>query len=310
MAQSVTKHDASENRESRALIESAFGLARSLGIDKLLVQAGEDPDVRVVNRIREREHLIWLTPEAADKPARFEKRDARVIIPGTQLTRMDQIMFGLFMAVLQEELAFEESVVCLSGVAGSRRLDTLLVACPERDFPAFASSGMKRARKIVARRVFAQTLDIALRFAAEGREGRPIGTIFAIGEHKQLSGRVRQLIANPMRGHPASRRSVFAPGFVESLRQFSALDGAFVVNTKGTVEAAGAYLDAPTSKVSLPPGLGSRHAAAAAITAVTTAAAITISESSGTVTVFHDGDVIMKFDSPTRVAGPVPPQQE
>ena len=45
-------------------------------------------------------------------------------------------------------------------------------------------------------------------------------------------------------------------------------------------------------------GLGARHAAAAAITTVTDAAAVVLSESSGSVTVFHRGAPILTFDEP------------
>jgi DNA integrity scanning protein DisA with diadenylate cyclase activity len=53
----------------------------------------------------------------------------------------------------------------------------------------------------------------------------------------------------------------------------------------------------------LPPGLGSRHAAAAAITAVTRALALTISESTGTVTIFRDGKVMMALERFRQAAG-------
>ena len=93
----------------------------------------------------------------------------------------------------------------------------------------------------------------------------------------------------------------FSPEFVESLRELSALDGAIIVNNKGIVEAAGAYIDVKSSGLELPSGLGARHAAAGAVTSVAETVALAISESSGAVTVFHGGEIILKFSRPGQV---------
>jgi DNA integrity scanning protein DisA with diadenylate cyclase activity len=60
------------------------------------------------------------------------------------------------------------------------------------------------------------------------------------------------------------------------------------------VLSAGSYLRPQTDEIeSLPSGFGSRHAAAAGITACTNALAITISESTGMVTLFKNGSIMM-----------------
>ena len=48
----------------------------------------------------------------------------------------------------------------------------------------------------------------------------------------------------------------------------------------------------------LPQGLGTRHHAAAGITAVTNSIAVAVSESTGTVTVFRGGGLITEIEKP------------
>jgi DNA integrity scanning protein DisA with diadenylate cyclase activity len=132
-----------------------------------------------------------------------------------------------------------------------------------------------------------------------------MGTIFVVGDTDDLAPHVRQLILNPCEGHARKQRNIHNPQFVETLREFAAMDGAFIVSNKGVVESAGTYLDAPTSSHKLAPGLGARHAAAAAITACVTATAVVLSESSGTVTVFHDGRSILELERPQPSGAPV-----
>jgi DNA integrity scanning protein DisA with diadenylate cyclase activity len=143
---------------------------------------------------------------------------------------------------------------------------------------------------------FVRLLQIALQFAREGNEGRPIGTVFVLGKTREMKPYLRQLVLNPCCGHPRSRRNIHNPDFLESLRELSALDGAFIVNTRGVVERAGAYLNVSGKAHGLRAGWGARHTAAALITARTKSVSIAISQSSGTVTVFLGGRAILEME--------------
>jgi DNA integrity scanning protein DisA with diadenylate cyclase activity len=287
-----------ESKESRELVNAAFDLARSLAITKLLVQANTVRDVRLVEKRRQKENIIWLSKGSIDLASRDLAHRVIDIPETSSLSRMSQIKIGLFLAVLNGYLELEESILCLSGVAGTERLDTLLIANPKRDFPWFSKHDAEETRKLVASRAFARILDIALRLSTEGREGRPIGTIFVVGDQEQLAPHLRQLVLNPLEGHPKSHRSIHNPYFLETIRELAAMDGAFLISKTGTVETAGTFLAPPVHRGRLRPGLGARHAAAAGVTASTDAIALVISESSGTITVFHEGNPILELEKP------------
>ena len=91
------------------------------------------------------------------------------------------------------------------------------------------------------------------------------------------------------------------PTLRETVKEFSAIDGAFVIRGNGVIEAAGRHLNA-AADVDLLPGLGSRHMAAAGISDVSTATSFVISESTGTVSVFKNGKIFMQIgkSQPTR----------
>lgn len=286
-----------ESLETRRLVETGFELAESLEITSLLVQADELRDVRLIEKLRGSQRVIWLS-RATDLAITGRSRDVVVSVPETTLTRVSQMKIGLLLAVFNAQIGLDESVLCLSGVAGSRRLDTLLIMNPRRDFPWFGKQRLEDVRGLIATREFAKILEVSLRLAAEGREGRAIGAAFVLGDVEQLSPYVRQLVLNPCEGHPKKNRNIHETGFFETLREFAAMDGAFVVSNRGIVESAGTYIDAPIKKARLYAGLGARHAAAAAITAETDATAVVVSASSGTVTVFHKGRAILELEKP------------
>jgi diadenylate cyclase len=275
----------------------AFSLAQSLGITTAVVLADELSGSEAFQEQRMIERIIWLKREQSEAPPE-RPGDLVVPIPDAKLTRMSQINIGLYSAILRGAIELQEKVICLSGIAGSGRLDMMLVTKPNRDFPWLRQEDLERTRNFVAPREFGRLFELALRFAAEGREGKAIGTVLVLGEIEQLQPYLRQLILNPFKGHARRLRSIHNPDSVESLREFSALDGAIIVDRSGIVESAGTYLDAPGKNVRLRRGLGARHAAAAAITRATDAISIVISESSGTVMLFDNGRPVLELERP------------
>jgi DNA integrity scanning protein DisA with diadenylate cyclase activity len=285
--------------ESRELLNAAFELARSLKIVKVLVQADKLPDGRVVEKYRRKEKIIWLVQDRRHSPLVENSEDYIITIPQTtSLNRLSQMKIGLFYALLADYVGLDESVVCLSGAARSKCLDTLTITRPRRDLPWLHRYDVDRKSSVVSAREIGRVIDISLRFAAEGREGKNIGTIFVVGKREELATYLRQLVLNPCEGHPPYARDIHNPQCLETLREFAALDGAFIISENGIVESAGTYLDAPAKKLKLRSGFGARHAAAASITNVTDAVSVVVSESSGTVSVFRGGKLILELEKP------------
>ena len=275
-----------DHRETRELVTSAFRLARALGIKCLVVQADEISDMRLIAQLRDDERVIWVARDRTQMPIADPVQDVVLPMPDVTLNRLHQFHLAVFLATLNRHLGPHEKVLGLSGVAGSQRLDTLIIAKPARDFPWLQHHKSERA----VTRHLAKVLEIALRFAREGREGVAIGTTFVLGHRTTLAPYLRQLILNPLKGHAQPTRNVHNPDVLETLRELAALDGAFIVSRRGVVDSAGTYLNAPVGHGRLRPGLGARHAAALAITIVTSATAVVISASSGTVSVYDGGD--------------------
>src|SRR5579862_4039355 len=134
-------------------------------------------------------------------------------------------------------------------------------------------------------------IELAVEIAREGREGRRIGTLFTLGDEQAVLAKSRSLILDPLSGHPESSRHLSNPNLRGTIKELAQLDGAFVVSHEGFVISACRYLDATAPNVELPLGLGSRHMAAANMSAVTKAVGILVSESS-VVRLFCHGQLV------------------
>jgi len=147
----------------------------------------------------------------------------------------------------------------------------------------------------VREEVFDAVFHICTEISIEGREGKPVGTTFLIGDTKHVLEKSRQIILNPFEGHRPELRVVTNPDLRENIKALAQLDGAFVITGDGFVEAVGRYITVDTSSVSLPPGMGTRHNSVAAITSVTSTIGIVVSQSGGGITVFRNGQILKKI---------------
>jgi DNA integrity scanning protein DisA with diadenylate cyclase activity len=81
------------------------------------------------------------------------------------------------------------------------------------------------------------------------------------------------------------------PDLKGNIKELAQLDGVFVVRGDGLMEAAGRYLTANASAISLPKGFGTRHSSVAAITMVTNSIGVVVSQSGGGIRVIRKGKI-------------------
>src|SRR5437899_3611408 len=139
--------------------------------------------------------------------------------------------------------------------------------------------------------VLESMIGLADEIAREGREGRRVGTLFMLGDEDAVLAKSRPLILDPLLGHPEASRHVTNLNLRGTIKELAQLDGAFVVSREGIVLSVCRYLDAVAAHEEVPLGLGSRHIAAANMSAVTKAVGMVVSESS-VVRLFCHGQLV------------------
>ncbi|MCX6682873.1 MAG: PAS domain S-box protein [Methanoregula sp.] len=147
----------------------------------------------------------------------------------------------------------------------------------------------------VRENVFDSVFHICTEISIEGREGKSVGTTFLIGDAMNVLSKSRQIMLNAFEGHQPELRMVTNPDLKENIKEFAQLDGAFIVTGDGFIEASGRYITVDTSCVNLPKGMGTRHNSVAAITDVTKAVGIVVSQSGGGITIFKNGQILKKI---------------
>jgi hypothetical protein len=211
-------------------------------------------------------------------------------------SRFSRIKYSFLKGVIEGRIGLDERIVCVLGPSGKSRLDTVTVHDLSESWSEEFPFDVRPLIETGFSRTIMAAIDVALDIGALGREGKPVGTIFVVGDEAAVMGLSHQAVFNPFRAYPAEQRSISDPEVVESLKEFAKLDGAIIVGADGRVEAAGRHLDAGGKALEGSSGLGARHRAAAGISAATGAVAIAVSESTGKVTLFHRGRAISTLE--------------
>jgi len=228
----------------------------------------------------------------------LEKFPKHIILPKIKLGRLGLMKLAMAYAISTKLVEIGDKVIFLCGTSELMTLDTFSVLEIGKEAEIVTTKNIAGISDQVQPQVFEATLNLAIELAVKGREGKPVGTIFVIGDDERVMQLSKQMIINPFKGYDEEERNILNPTLKETIREFAALDGAFVVSSSGTVITAGRYLGASADSTDIARGLGSRHLAAAGITSLTAAIAIVISESTGDVRIFKNGETLMEIEKP------------
>lgn len=292
------KRSPSVSQLGHLLVEQAIRIAVSLPAQALLL-AVESPEMIPWDRLESYSGRLLIVSSEGTEEVEAHHPHAHVFeVPHTSLSRMDRAHLGVLLAASEGLLSESIWVVCVTGPQ-SAQLDSITVIRPDPHLQAMFSGKGKHEAASIRSAVVMRVLSLAIELASEGREGKAVGAMFVIGDIPRVLRHARQLVFNPFHGYSRQLRNVLDPSLAETIKEFALVDGAFLVQGDGTVQSAGTYLVPKLIPEGLPHGLGTRHQTAAGITAHTTAIAITISQSTGTVSVFRHGGIVFTLERGT-----------
>lgn len=242
----------------------------------------------------------------SDKPNVLEAAndDAVLVLPLPEepQTRHAQLSQALLEAISEELLRTGDAVVAVYAGFEKETLDTLTLIRLAEHLATLTSRDLQLLETQVPLETLRQVVDVAVEIGREGREGKPVGALFVVGQHRKVLELSHEQVHDPFRGYARKERLIRSPRVRESVKELAQIDGAFVISADGVVISAGRILDAPASGVALSKGLGARHWAAAAISKVTKAISIAVSQSTGTVRIFQNGNVVLRIEPMQRSA--------
>jgi len=282
--------EAQQNRVNRLMFRQAERVAQGANCQAIMVFGdtfigGIQPGV-----LRSKLKMILVTRASLETGDHDTEFNDTIQVRSFSNQRLAQLRSAMLVALTRGVVMFSDRICCIGGITGSNQFDTLVVVDVEREFQTLLTgSTADLLPSDVKPEVLERVIAVATELAVEGREGRPVGCLFVIGDNEKVSSLSKPLVLNPFYGYKEEDRNILNPFMDETVKEFSSIDGAFVIRGDGVVESAGSLIQATDSTHSLPSGLGSRHAAAAAISVTTDCISIVVSSSTGQVTLFRRG---------------------
>ena len=284
---------------NETMIEHAIKIAYAVKADSLLVCVDITRDIAAIaEEMKKPIGVIIVTREDEGLPEDIKKFAKKLDVPNVNLTRVGKIKIAVAKGIVLGFFKRGDKIVCLSGVPKFGYTDSIIVIDVGKEFEILTSDFINDVIENVRPEVFNAALNTACELAAQGRESKKVGTIFVLGDDEKVMQLSRQMIINPFLGYSEEQLNILNPELEETIKELSAIDGAFIIKENGVLVSAGRHLNAAIDSRDFPAGLGSRHIAAAGITNVTKAVAIVISESSGNVTVFKNGKLFVTIEKP------------
>jgi len=215
-------------------------------------------------------------------------------VPFRVPNRTNQAELALIYLISQGIIEKDQKVLSVLGSPEKDQLDTIILS-DSRDYKLFFKLGKKPKPLDLDQQVFSRAIQISSELAYEGREGKPVGTLFVLGDHEKVLKACQQMVVNPFGGYKEENRNILDPGLEATIKEFAKIDGASIIRGDGVIVTSGAFIKAQGGSEQIQKGYGARHTAAANISAATDALAIALSESTRRVSVFKGGKRIMYF---------------
>ena len=288
--------------QTYALLQAARQLVQALPADAVLLLTEVEMDWDAIVETLSPCRLLVAADEGPLARLLRVRTDLTVldIDPGPTPTQ-ERMSLALLEAIRTDQLHQGADVVTLyNGIEADQGapdpVDSLSVIHLGEHLERLSARDLRQLDTQVPLETLRAVVDTAVEIGREGREGHPVGTMFVVGDTRKVLTMSRPMNFNPFRGYSAAERDIRGRAVREQIKDIAQLEGAILVRRDGVAVASCMRIEAPDKGITLSMGLGTRHAAAAAVSKSTKAIAVTVSQSSGTVRLFQNGEVVLHIE--------------
>lgn len=284
------------NEQFASIYELAVSLSKQVDADVLLVMLDGPTDWKELSKRAGREKILAAADTAEALEGAKEAGLETIVLGMHEAPVFEKLTHALLEGVANEILEPNSEVIAVYSGFEADAIDSISFIRLDEHLGRLTARDLRQIETSVPLETLKVVVDLAVEIGREGREGKPVGTMFVVGDTRKVISLSHPAGFDPVRGYSRKERSLPDPRVREAIKEIAPLDGAFLVAPDGTVERACQIVDADHVNLTLSKGLGSRHWAAAAISKSTNAIAVVVSESNGTVRLFKDGEVILRVE--------------
>ncbi|MCH2181966.1 MAG: diadenylate cyclase [Mariniblastus sp.] len=279
-----------------SLVDSANRLAKATEADAVLLLLERKPDIARLKKKISQTDLVVATHVEEVVQAMLEAQIPVIELDIPEASVQDRLTQAVLESVADEYLRPGSTVVAIYNSFDADTIDTISVVKLTERLGKLTARDLKKLETKVPLDTLKIVVDLSVEIGRDGREGKAVGTMFVVGDHRKVMEQSRAAGFDAVKGYSADERSLFDARVREGIKEIAQLDGMFVVSANGSVVSSARIIDTSPVELTMTTGLGSRHFAGAAISKNTKAIAVVVSQSSGTVRIFQNGEVVLRIE--------------
>lgn len=276
-------------------LDNAIRLAQSAEADALMILPELPLDWKLLKEKAGDLPLIAVAEDPETLAGAKECEIGTIILDIDAAPKSEKLTQGLLESVANELLPAGASVIAVYSAYEESTIDSISFIRMHEHLGRLTVRDLQRLETKVPLDTLKTVIDLAIDIGREGREGKPVGTMFVVGDHRKVLEQSHAGNFDLVKGYTRKERSLFNSRVREGVKELALMDGAFVVAADATIEGTSRIIDTAPVQLTMTTGLGSRHWAGAAISKNTKAIAVVVSESNGTVRIFQDGQVVLRI---------------
>ncbi len=284
------------NKQFETIYKLAVRLSEADEADALLVMLDGPTDWAKLQECANDEKIVVVADHPDELAGAEEAGLSTVVLDTPDAPVFEKLTLALLEAVADDILSAGAGVVAVYSGFEAGLIDSISFIRLHEHLGRLTSRDLRKIETSVPLETLKTVVDLAVEIGREGREGKPVGTLFVVGDTRKVLTKSRPGGFDPVKGYGRKERQLQDPRVREAIKEIAPLDGGFVVSPDGTVERACQIVETANANLTLSKGLGSRHWAAAAISKNTNAIAVVVSESNGTVRIFQNGEVLLRVE--------------
>ncbi|HOP08872.1 MAG TPA: diadenylate cyclase [Candidatus Methanofastidiosa archaeon] len=273
----------------KVVLRTGFDLAREIKADVIMYCAESKKDLTNAHKIS---NYRKIAPIVVISDTKLSNGKERMIFLPTEIPDLYQRAYISIAGGMKEGLIRNEDLVVFINTTGSDS-DNAILTLRARPLIDNGIYTILSYTSEIDPMVIHNVLRIAIQLGKKGREGKPVGTTFIVGDSGDVLQHSTQITYNPFEGSYVEISNKIVTSMI---KEYSRLDGAFVISGKGKIVAAARYLESGKEGIELPRGLGARHMSAAWMSKITNAIAIVLSESDNLLRIFANGNMVLELD--------------
>jgi DNA integrity scanning protein DisA with diadenylate cyclase activity len=283
-------------KQFERFFDLALKLSAAAGADAILVMADGPLDWRKLKERAGGQRILLAADSREQLDGAGEIALSSVILDMPEAPVHEKLTQALLECVADDLLRPGAAVVAVYSGFEAGKIDSISQIELHEHLGRLTVRDLQNLETHVPLETLRAVVDLAVEIGREGREGKPVGAMFVVGETRKVLAQSHPAGFDPVKGYSRKDRNLRSPRAREGIKEIAQLDGAFIVAPDGVVEASCRLIDTAPVSLTLSKGLGSRHWAGAAISKNTRAIAVVVSQSNGTVRIFQHGEVVLRIE--------------